>query len=131
MKVSSGWAKSILVVEDEPAINDIFRRVLEGEGYEVDIAVTGKMAQCIVEEKQYDLYLIDIRLPVISGKEVYQRLKEKHPKLLSRVIFTTGDVMYGDTQRFLKQAARPILLKPFTLDELKAIVRETLKEAEQ
>jgi len=128
-KVNLG-AKRILVVEDEPAINAVCRRVLTSEGFEVDIAVNGKVAQDMLEEKQYDLCLIDIRLPAMTGKELYQWLKEKHPKVVDGVIFTTEDVMGGDTQIFLEQASRPFLLKPFTPDELRAIVREALKEIE-
>ena len=120
--------KRILIVEDEPAISAVCQRVLTSEGFEVDIAVNGKIAQDILEKKQYDLCLIDIRTPAMNGKELHQWLKEKHPKLASRVIFTTGDVMGGDTQSFLEQAARPFLPKPFTPDELKTIVTETLKE---
>ena len=128
MENFSGGAKRILVVEDEPAISDICRRVLTSEGFEVDIAVNGKVAQDILEKKQYDLCLVDIRTPTMNGRELYQWLKEKHPQLASRVIFTTGDVMGGDTQTFLEQAARPFLPKPFTPDELRAIMRETIKE---
>ena len=123
--------KRILIVEDEPAICDLCQRVLTSEGFEVDIAVNGKVAQDMLEEKQYDLCLIDIMLPAMDGKELYQWLKEKHSRLANRVIFTTGDVMGGDTQSFLEQAAKPFLPKPFAPDELKAIVRETLKEVEK
>ena len=131
MKNFSGGAKRILVVEDEPAINAVCRRVLTSEGFEVDIAVNGKVAQDMLEEKQYDLCLIDIRTPVMNGKELYQWLQEKHPQLAGRVLFTTGDVMSGDTQSFLEQIARPFLPKPFTSSELKAMVREALKEIEK
>jgi len=130
MKTPDGSIKTILVVEDEPAISDICRRVLASEGFEVDVAVNGMVAQDMIEKKQYDLCLIDIRTPAMNGKELYQWLKEKHPQLTGGVIFTTGDVMGGDTQSFLEQASRPFLPKPFTPDELKAIMRETLKEVE-
>ena len=102
MENLSAGAKRILVVEDEPAVSDLCRRVLTSEGFEVDIAVNGKVAQDMLEEKQYDLCLFDIKTPIMNGKELYQWLKEKHPQLASRVIFTTG--------------------------ELKTIVTETLKE---
>ena len=131
MKNIGAGAKSILVVEDEPAISQVCRRVLTSEGLEVDIAVNGKVAQDMLEKKQYDLCLIDIRTPTMSGKELYQWLKEKHPQLAGGVIFTTGDVMGGDTQSFLEQTARPFLPKPFTPDELKAIMRDALKEVEK
>ncbi|GAH16631.1 unnamed protein product, partial [marine sediment metagenome] len=72
MKNSSAGAKRILVVEDEPAICELCRRVLAGEGFEVDIAVNGKVAQDMIEDKKYDLFLIDIRLPEMDGKELYK-----------------------------------------------------------
>ena len=130
MKKRGGGAKRILVVEDEPAICELCQRALSGEGFEVDIAVDGKVAQDMIEEKQYDLYLLDIKLPVMSGKDLYQWLQDKHPQLTSRVIFTSGSVMGEDTRTFIEQSGRPFLPKPFTPDELKAVVRETFKEIE-
>jgi DNA-binding response OmpR family regulator len=124
MKNSGAKVKRILVVEDEPAISDVCQRVLIGEGFEVDIAVNGEVAQDMIEEKQYDSCLIDIRTPRMNGRELYQWLQEKHPQLATGVIFTTGEMMGGDIQSFLEQAARPFLPKPFTPDELRAIVRE-------
>ena len=97
----------------------------------MDIAVNGVAAQDILGEKDYDLCLVDIRTPVMNGKQLYQLLVQKYPKLAKRVIFTTGDIADGYTQRFLELAGRPFLTKPFTPDELKTIVRETLKQAEQ
>ncbi len=123
--------KRILIVEDEPAISQVCLRVLTSEGLEVDIAVNGKVAQDMIEKKQYDLCLLDIRTPEMNGKELYQWLKEKHPQVANGVIFTTGDVMGGDTQSFLEQTGRPFLPKPFTPDELKTIMRETLEEVEK
>ncbi len=57
--------------------------------------------------------------------------EEKHPKLVEGVMFTTGDTMSGDIQSFLEQTSRPFLPKPFTLDELRMVVRETLKQMER
>ena len=131
MKDSSAGAKTILVVEDEPRIGRVCRRVLTDEGYEVDIAVNGQVAQDMLGQKDYHLCLIDIRTPVVNGMQLYQYMKEKHAKLLNTVIFTTGDVIGGDTQSFLELAGRPFLLKPFTPHELRTIVRETLRQTEE
>ena len=128
MKNIGAGAKRFLIVEDEPAICDLCQRVLTGEGFEVDIAANGKVAQDMIEEKQYDLFLFDIKLPVMNGRELYQWLKEKHPKQISKVIFTSGSVLGEDTQLFIEQTDRPFLPKPFTPDDLKAIVRENLEE---
>lgn len=120
-------AKRILVVEDEPVICDICIRVLTGEGFKVDIAANGELAEARLKEGDYDLILIDIKTPVMNGKELYQWINEKYPELVSRVIFTTGDTAEVHTQRFLKLAQRPYLPKPFTPDELRGIARETLR----
>jgi len=131
MKNSSASVKRILVVEDEPGISEVCQRVLTSEGFEVDIAVNGKVAQDMLGEKDYDLFLIDVRTPLMNGRQLYQCIQEKHPKLIDRVIFTTGDVMSKDIQVFLGQAARPFLPKPFTPDELRTIIRETLRQMEK
>ena len=129
MKKPDCGARRILVLEDEPAIGGICQRVLADEEFEVDIAVNGKVAQDMLGKKAYDLCLLDIKTPAMSGKELYQWLKEEHPQMVSRVIFTSGSVMGGDTMIFIEQTGKPFLPKPFTPDELRAVVRDTLKEA--
>ena len=124
----SSSIKTILAVEDEPAITSVCQRVLTGEGFEVDIAVNGKVAQEMVGKKRYALCLIDIRTPEMNGMELFQWLKDRHPETADRVIFTTGDVMGGEITDFIEQSGMPFLPKPFTPDELKAIVRESLKQ---
>ncbi len=131
IKNFAAGVKRILVVEDEPAISQVCLRILAGEGFEVDIAADGMVAQDMIEGKQYDLCLVGIRTPKMNGKELYRWLVKKYPQLVRRLIFTTGDMVGGDTKDFLEQAGRPVLPKPFTLDELKAIVRETLKGIEE
>jgi len=130
MKTPNSRIKRILVVEDEPAISGLCQRVLSDEGIEVDIAANGKIAQDMVTQKQYDLLLIDIRTPEMTGKEFYQWLQEKHPQLASRVVFTSGSVAGQDTMFFVEQSGRPFLPKPFTPDELRTIMKQTLKGIE-
>jgi DNA-binding response OmpR family regulator len=121
-------AKRILVVEDEPAITAVCQRVLASEGFEVDVATNGKIAQDMIENKQYDLCLIDIRTPMMNGEELYQWLRERHSPLTKRVVFTSGDTLSGDTQSLAEQAGRPFLPKPFSPDELRAVVTQVLSE---
>ena len=124
MKNTSAGEKKILVVEDELAITDLCQKVLASEGFDVDVTVNGKVAQGMMEEKQYKLCLIDIKTPVMNGKELYAWLKDKYPKLATAAIFTTGDVMGGDTQSFIKHTGRPFMPKPFKPDELKKSLKE-------
>ena len=127
MKTPDSSLKRILVVEDEPVISEFSRRVLTSEGFEVKIAVNGEVAQGMIEKRQYDLCLVDITTPAMNGIELYQWLKEKHPQQASKVIFTTGSVMGGDTMTFIEQSGKSFLPKPFAPDELRDIVKKALK----
>lgn len=131
MKNYGAGVKRILIVEDEPVIGEVCRRTLAGEAFEVDIAVSGRVAQGMLGEKDYDLILTDIRMPEVGGKQLYQWISDKYPGLAKRVIFITGDVMGGGTHSFLELSGRPYLLKPFTPEELKTIVSETLRQLEK
>lgn len=123
---SSSVKGKILSVEDESSIRQVCQRVLTDQGYQVDFAQNGVAAESMLMKADYDLLLVDIKTPVMDGKQLYRYIEKKYPKLASRVIFTTGDVIGDDTQSFLEQTGRPVLLKPFSPDELKAMVRGTL-----
>lgn len=125
---SSGVVKGrILSVEDEPSIRQLCQRVLTSQGYQVDFAQNGVAAESMLMKADYDLLLVDIKTPVMDGKQLYRYIKKRYPELADRVIFTTGDVIGNDTQSFLEQAGRPFLLKPFSPDELGALVSENLR----
>jgi DNA-binding response OmpR family regulator len=127
MKHSKGDRNRILVVEDEPTISQVCQRTLTAEGFDVDIAVNGAIAQDMLGKREYDLCLIDIRTPIMNGKELYQHIEEEHPEFASKVIFTTGDVLDEKLESLLKGARRSYLPKPFSPDELRTIVKEVLE----
>lgn len=128
MKTSDdGSVRRVLVVEDEPVICKVCRGVLSAEGFEVDIAVNGREAQDAVRGKHYDLCLLDLRMPEMGGRELYEWLRKEKPELVKRVIFISGDTMSGDTEVFLQQSGRPFLPKPFDATQLVMAVREALK----
>jgi DNA-binding response OmpR family regulator len=120
-------SKKILVVEDEPTIGRVCSQALTGEGFEVDIAANGSIAERMIEEKKYDVLLIDVRTPVMNGKELYQWINKRHPELANRVIFTTGELLGSATEKFIEQSGRPFMPKPFTPDILKATVKEVIR----
>jgi DNA-binding response OmpR family regulator len=122
----SSSGKSILVVEDEPVIAQVCSRTLSAEGFHVEVAVNGMLALEVLSQKEYDLCLIDIRTPSMNGMQLYEHLAEKHSVMTDRIIFTTGDILSGNTKAFLEKTNRPYLPKPFTPDELRAIVRNAL-----
>lgn len=120
-------AKTILVVEDESNIVKLCCKALNGEGFEVDVAVNGRVAQEMVERKNYTICLIDILTPEMDGMEFFHWLGDRHPDMASRVIFTTGDMMRGKTAQFIEQSGMPFLPKPFTPGELQTVVSNALK----
>lgn len=125
---SSAIKKRVLIVEDEPSIQKMCQRVLSGEKLDVDIATDGKQAQEMINSKQYDLLLIDFKMPAVDGRQLYEWLKTSHPQLVDGVIFTTGDIMGRDTRDFLEQAGRPFLPKPLTPAELRATIKKASEE---
>ncbi len=114
----------VLVVEDEPSISRICMRTLKGEGFEVEIAVDGNVGKYLLGQNDYDLCFIDIRTPGMSGMELFQYLAAEKPEQASKTIFTTGDILSPGVESFLAKANRPYLAKPFTPDELRAVVRK-------
>jgi len=120
--------KKILVVEDKPSIADLCQRVLTAEGFEVNTAVNGEVAHTVLSKKKYHLCLIDIRTPLMNGMELYQHLEEKYPGLVNGVIFANGDILDSELKFSLNRSERLYILKPFTPDELKTVVRETLRK---
>lgn len=125
MERPDGTRGRILIVEDEAAICRLCQVVLTGEGFEVDIASNGKIAQEKLAKYDYELLLIDLRMPM-NGQGFYQFLVVKFPILLSKVIFTTGDTLDQETRRFLDNSRKPLLSKPFSPEDLKALVSKTL-----
>jgi two-component system NtrC family sensor kinase len=108
----------VLVVDDEPDIRRSVAKFLARSGWAVDLADSGEEGLRLVAGGAYDVVLCDLRMPGIGGHEFYRRLQADHPGALERLIFMTGDVLSPEAQRFLQQARRPVLSKPFALRDL-------------
>jgi DNA-binding response OmpR family regulator len=129
MLKGNGEGKRGLVVEDEPSIARMCTRALGVEGLEVEVASDGKAAQTLLAQNgdKYDLCLIDIRTPGMNGIELYRYLKKTGSKMINRVIFTTGDTINEEIRAFLEETGQPFLPKPFTLDELRTVIKTALE----
>ena len=84
--------QKILVVDDDASHRQMIRTVLAAEGYEITEAADGEAAISAVEERFYDLVLLDIRMPRIGGIDALDRIKEINPK-------AAEDLQYLDTRR--------------------------------
>ncbi|MDD5511597.1 MAG: transporter substrate-binding domain-containing protein [Dehalococcoidales bacterium] len=117
----------ILVVDDEPAILALLNKLLGGEGYDVATSGSGREALGMIKEQEgYDLIISDIRLPGLSGAELYDELGGIAPSLQKRVIFITGDVISANTREFLKTTGVPCVPKPFDIASLKEEVKRVI-----
>ncbi|MDD5511132.1 MAG: PAS domain S-box protein [Dehalococcoidales bacterium] len=102
----------ILAIDDEPNILSLLEKVLTGEGYNVETAGSGKEALEMIRNKSYSAVLCDIKLPWMSGKEIYEKIGKIAPSLKKRVIFITGDTIGSGTAAFLEKTKTPYLNKP-------------------
>ena len=116
----------ILVVDDEQVVRDLVERVLIGEGYEVDTEGNADGALKKIESKRYNLILLDVKMPGISGTELYRNIQKIARSLARRVVFITGDVMAADTEKFLSETKVPHIAKPFNAEQLRREVKRIL-----
>jgi PAS domain S-box-containing protein len=103
----------ILLVDDEPMVHRFLTALLTEEGHEIEIAVNGNDAMERLDNKDYDVILLDIKLPGMGGIEIYEELQKKNTSITKKVIFITGDVMCTDTMDFLSRAKPAYITKPF------------------
>jgi DNA-binding response OmpR family regulator len=117
----------ILVVEDEPAILDALAYTLRGEGFEVETAEDGESALTQVEDHDFDLMILDLMLPRLSGSEILRRVRLDGP--LPVIVLTAKS---GETDRVLglEIGADDYVTKPFSMPELVSRVRALLRRRE-
>jgi CheY-like chemotaxis protein len=117
----------VLILEDEPVIIKVVTRALVYRGMEVDAAENGLAAKEIIDSgRDFDLFLFDIRTPVINGMQLYEYMEENYPEAAAKVIFMTGDCLNTVTNRFLERVNRPVLAKPFTPADLMEIISRVI-----
>ncbi len=111
-----------LVVDDEESNAALVRRVLAGSGYEVESTTLSRRALVMIERNAYDAVICDVKMPELSGQELYGRVCQIRPEMARRFIFITGDIDGEDTREFLDQSRCSYFMKPFNLDRLTAAV---------
>ena len=108
----------ILVVEDEEVLRGMVVRVLGQVGYQVDTSPDGLEALEKIDSVHYDLIICDVRMPRLSGIELYKKLSGRSSKMIRRIMFITGDTIGGETIGFIEANDIPYLGKPFDIQEL-------------
>ena len=120
---------NVLVVQDEPRITSFIRRGLEAEGFAVRTASDGAEGLRLTESSDFDLIILDLVLPTVTGEEVLTRLRETG--CVVPVIVLTAKDAISDRVANLDAGADDYVTKPFSLTELLARVRARLRSADQ
>lgn len=116
----------VLIVDDEPLISDLLERVLSDEGFEVVTANTAPVAVEKLNATVFDLVLMDIKMPLMNGMELYNFICKLNPKMAHKVIFITGDILEPTTSNFFSKYGLPYIPKPIDFDKLDALIKGIL-----
>jgi DNA-binding NtrC family response regulator len=120
--------RRVLLLEDEPIICKVLARTLKADGMEVDIACNGLIAKEKIDAgNKYDIFIFDIRTPIISGNQLFEYLETKYPEFINKVVFTTGDCLNTTTAAFLERVKRPFVMKPYAPEQIKSLITQVLK----
>jgi DNA-binding NtrC family response regulator len=116
----------ILVVDDELVIRESLHGWLKKSGYQVDTAEGGSAALAMLEKTSYDLLFLDIMMPVMSGIEVLEVVKEDYPQTLVVMITAYGSV--ETAVQAMKRGANDYLMKPFDPDQLSLLTEKLMQQ---
>ena len=114
----------VLVVDDEPGVGKVLRRILKE--HEVEVAAGGRQAleRLQQEPDSFDAVLCDVMMPDLGGKDLYEAVRRTHSGLERRFIFVSGGAFTANAREFLETIPNPKLEKPFNEPALRQIVQE-------
>jgi CheY-like chemotaxis protein len=130
MAITSGDVKKLILVAEDNAINQrIVSYHLQKMGFEVDLAGDGQEALEKYHQKQYDLIILDIQMPVMDGYKVARTIREEEKINLrkSAIIALTANAMKGDRELYLNAGMDGYVSKPFTFETLQEAINNVLR----
>lgn len=113
-----------LIVDDEREIAESLADFLAIEGFDCVIADDGAAAQAMLSEAGYDLIVSDLRMPGIDGPALHAWIAANRPEMAPRMAFATGDTLGAAAARFIAEAQRPVLEKPFMPDGVRRLLKQ-------
>ena len=122
LKTEGSGQPTVLVVDDDAALQTIFKQFLKKAGFGRIVVGTGSEAISYAEKQKFDLVFLDLQLPDMSGDEVYLRLKEIHPDL--PIVIITG---YPDSEilsKILQIGPVTVIKKPIEFEQLNRTVKQ-------
>ena len=115
----------ILVVDDEKVIRNECHEVLTQEGYEATLAENGKLGLEMLEKAHFDVILLDLMMPGLSGFDVLSHVKALHPD--TSIIVITGYATIENSIEAMKKGAFDFIPKPFSPDQLRVVVSKAIE----
>jgi len=115
---------NILVIDDEESMRDSCRQTLARNGNRVEVAEDGSKGLSMLEGESFDLVILDLKMPGLSGMEVLKKIRQYDPEAV--VIVITGYATVESAVEAMKSGAYDFIPKPFTPDSLRAIVERAL-----
>jgi two-component system NtrC family sensor kinase len=117
------------VVDDEPVMGSVLRRIF-GRSHDVTVVEHGKDALSLMDRgAEFEVVLCDVVMPDLSGPQVYEAVRQRHPRLVDRFVFITGGVLHERTRKFLASIENPIITKPFELGAVRELVLRLVARA--
>jgi response regulator RpfG family c-di-GMP phosphodiesterase/serine/threonine protein kinase len=117
----------ILVADDDPSIRQLCRFALKAEDLQCDEARDGPEVLTVTGAQPYDMLLLDVQMPGMSGLKVCQQLREKPPAPHLKVLMFSGNSTADEMAQVLSAGADDYLTKPFSVGQLRARVRAALR----
>jgi len=114
-------------VDDEKYILDFLTEVFTPLPITLDTANNSQAAMDKIKENGYDLVLTDYKMPQMSGRDLFNWVKENRPPLADKIIFMTGDTVNPETHSFFEDNKIRYLAKPFKIEEVKEIILHGLE----
>jgi two-component system phosphate regulon sensor histidine kinase PhoR len=116
---------TILVIDDEERVREGCRKVLARDGYEVMIAESGEVGLQMIERQHYDIILLDLMMPSLSGFDVLAHVKTLHPDTV--IIVISGYATVENSIEAMKRGAFDFIPKPFSPEQLRVITKKAIE----
>ena len=120
----------ILVVDDEAPMRESLKDWLMEEGYEVGLAASGKEAIAMARKKNWDVILLDLKMPGMDGVETLKRLKGKEVNTEAEILMMTAYATVDTAVQAMKEGAFDYLVKPFSPDEIEMQIKKIVTHRE-
>ena len=119
----------VAVIDDDEATCLAVARLLAATGHRVRTFTTARDYLEDLDAAAPSCVLVDIRMPDVDGRTLYQEIEKRWPHLRSRVVFVTGDTLASSLREFVTATGRPVLEKPFLPSEVRRVVADIAANA--